>query len=111
MDFQSVADAVVTQALSNLTCLKGSRLLSHVSYPNEDVYRYEITAFHAPSDSTVMFEILASLNKDILLGYTIIDRLGNIIPSLTDESIQDYFSIRDDRHLYYKNYFYIAVKP
>jgi len=111
MGNRSIADAIVNQVRNNVSYPSADRLLKHTHYPNEDVYEYELVFLHGATNSYAYFLLFVSLDGERLLKYTITDRLMNSYPSLSDDILMDHFSTRDDRQIYYRNLFYVAVKP
>jgi len=111
MEHRKIADAVIEQIMKPITYLGGNRLISCKSFPNETVFEYEVIFQHAPTDSYANFNVFISLDGEKLISYTITDRIYNSFPSLSDEVVLNQFSLRDDRQLYYRNLFHVAIRP
>ena len=107
MDINKFMDNLI----SPISFMKTYRLLEESSLPNENIFDFEVTFYMPRYQSYIEFRVYVSESKlGELLGYKIVDKLGNNLLAFTDDILMPYFSVRDDRRLYYRNLRNIATE-
>lgn len=92
-----LGSALVKELLKDCKYMHDFRLLSETTLPNEILTVYEVVVANSQTNQNVIFTVWVSELDDTVLGYKVVDYLGNVLNSLNDDILKPYFYELDSR--------------
>jgi hypothetical protein len=92
-----LGSALVKELLQDCKYMHDFRILRTSSLPNEIITVYEVVIANSQTNQSVIFTVWVSEFDEVVLGYKIVDYLGNVLNNLNDDILKPYFYDLDSR--------------